>query len=102
MVDFGEVWRTQQNAQFPPSCLGLAIDGVKLVQLDAAAGALLTASLRTDGVVRPLDDKKRRELASHMNLIARALTELRLDPDGQRYFGRLALLAAKVFGPRPT
>ena len=30
MPDPDEVWREQQHAKFPPSCLGLAIDGVKL------------------------------------------------------------------------
>jgi hypothetical protein len=73
MTDPGEVWRLHQNAQFPPSCLPLALDGLKLVKLDAAAGALLTASLRTDGVVRPLDDKKRRDLEGQRLLIGRVL-----------------------------
>jgi len=93
VADLGDVWRAQQNAQFPTSCLALSIDGVRLVQLDAAAGAILTGSLRTDGVVRPLDEKKRRDLERHHALIARALRELVLDAESRAYFERLDVLA---------
>lgn len=91
-----ELWRVQQNAQFPPSCLAQSVDGVRLVKIDAAAGAILTASLRTDGVVRPLDDAKRRDLERHRGLIQKALEDPGLDPEGRAYFERLAVLSEQV------
>jgi hypothetical protein len=96
VADPAELWRAQQEATFPASCLPLAIDGVKLVKLDAAAGAILTASLRTDGLVRPIPEAKRDDLRRHRELIARALAELRLDADGRAYFERLAFLSTHV------
>ena len=89
MTDPAELWRLHQNAQFPPSCLAL-------VKLDAAAGAILTASLRRDGVVRPLDDAKRRDLERHLALIRKALEDPGLDPEGRAYFERLAVLSEHV------
>jgi len=94
--DPAELWRVHQQATFPASCLPLAVDGVKLVKLDAAAGAILTASLRTDGLVRPVPDAKRDDLRRHRELIARALVELPLDADGRAYFERLAFLSTHV------
>jgi len=96
MADPAELWRTQQQATFPASCLPLSIDGLRLVKLDAAAGAILTASLRTDGVVRPIPDAKRQDLRNHRELIARALVEVPLDADGRAYFERLAFLSTHV------
>jgi hypothetical protein len=96
MSDPAALWRTQQEATFPASCLPQSIDGIKLVKLDAAAGAILTASLRTDGVVRPLSEEKRADLRRHRELIARALVELPLDADGRSYFERLAFLSTHV------
>jgi hypothetical protein len=94
--DLVEVWRIHQNAQFPPSCLGISVDGVRLVKIDAAAGAILTASLRTDGVVRPPDDAKRRDLDRHLGLIRKALGVPTLDAEGRAYFERLAVLSEFV------
>jgi len=96
MTELPELWRTHQNAPFQIACLPLLVDGVRLVKLDAAAGALLTSSLRTDGVVRRLDDAKRRDLEHHRGLILRALQECTLDPDGKAYFERLAALSEHV------
>jgi len=96
MTDPAALWRVQQEAMFPASCLPQSIDGVKLVSLDAATGAILTASLRTDGLVRPIPDSKRDDLRRHRELIARALVEVPLDPDGRAYFERLAFLSTHV------
>ena len=96
MTDLAELWRTHQHAAFPGSCLPLAVDGLKLVKLDAAAGALLTASLRTDGIPRRLDDSKRRDLERSREAILKALRELPLDAEGKAYFERLAALSAQV------
>lgn len=91
-----DLWRVHQNAPFPASCLALSIDGVRLVGIDAAAGAILTSSLRTDGVVRRIDDGKRGDLSRHRELILRALRELPLDAEGRAYFERLAALSERV------
>lgn len=96
MIDPAALWREQQEATFPASCLPLSIDGLKLVKLDAAAGAILTGSLRTDGRVRPVPDAKRASLKEHRELIARALVEVPLPPDGKVYFERLAFLCTQV------
>ncbi len=96
MSDPAEVWRVHQQAAFPASCLPLSVEGVKLVKLDAAVGAILTASLRTDGLVRPVPDGKREDLRRHRELIARALAELPLDEGGRAYFERLAFLSTHV------
>jgi hypothetical protein len=90
-----ELWRLHQSAQFPPSCLPLSVDGVRLVKIDAVAGAILTASLRTDGVPRPLEDAKRRDLDQYRGLASKAL-QLPLDDEGRAYFERLVALAASV------
>jgi hypothetical protein len=98
--ELAELWRTHQQAAFPASCLALAVDGVKLVKVDAAAGALLTASLRTDGVARRLDDAKRLELERQRERVLKALRELALDAEGKAYFERLAALSARVLQNR--
>jgi hypothetical protein len=94
--DLADLWKTQQNAPFPASCLPLSIDGVRLVKLDAAAGAILTAALRRDGVVRRLDDAGRRDLEGRRELILKALRDVALDAEGKSYFERLAALADAV------
>jgi hypothetical protein len=96
VTDPAELWREHQNAQFPPACLPLSIDGLRLVKLDAVAGAILTSSLRSDGIVRRVDDAKRRDLEQHHALILRALRDLTLDAQGKAYFERLAVLADRV------
>jgi hypothetical protein len=96
MVDPVALWREQQETTFPASCLPLSIDGVRLVKLDAAAGAILTASLRTDGQVRPVPEAKRDSLRNHRELIARALVEIPMDAAGKAYFERLAFLCTQV------
>ncbi len=96
MTDPAALWKTHQGATFPPSCLPLAIDGVKLVKIDAAAGAILTAALRTDGIVRGLPAAKRDDLRGQRELILRVLAEVPLDPDGRAYFERLAFLSTHV------
>jgi len=96
VADSAELWRVHQNAQFPPSCLGRAVDGVRLVKIDAVAGAILTASLRTDGVPRPLEESKRRDLDRHLVLIRKALEDPGLEAEGRAYFERLALLSDEV------
>lgn len=96
MADPAELWRTHQNLPFPASCLPLSIDGLRLVKLDAAAGAILTASLRTDGVPRRLDEAKRRDLERHRVMILRVLQEIPLDPDAKAYFERLDVLSDLV------
>jgi hypothetical protein len=96
MPEAAEVWREHQHAQFPASCLPLSIDGVRLVKIDAVAGAILTASLRSDGIVRRVEDPKRRDLEHQHGLMLRALREVSLDPEGKAYFERLAALADRV------
>ena len=93
---FEDLWRLHQNAQFPPSGLPLSVDGVRLVKIDAAAGAILTASLRTDAAVRPLDPAKRADLERHRGLIVKALQELPLDAEAKAYFERLSVLSDRV------
>jgi hypothetical protein len=94
--DFEDLWRLHQNTTFPASALPLTIDGVRLVKLDAVAGAILTASLRTDAAVRPLDPAKRADLDRHRALILKALRELPLDDESKAYFERLAVLSERV------
>jgi hypothetical protein len=96
VTDLAALWLVHQNAQFPPSCLSRSVDGVRLVKIDAVAGAILTASLRTDGVARPLDQAKRADLDRHRALIRRALEDPGLDAEGRAYFDRLASLSEYV------
>jgi hypothetical protein len=96
MPEPADVWREHQHAQFPASCLPLSIDGVRLVKIDAVAGAILTASLRTDGVVRRVEDAKRRDLEHQHGLMLKALRDAALDAEGKAYFERLAALADRV------
>lgn len=96
MTDVAGLWHLHQQTPFPASCLPLAAGGVPLVKIDAAAGAILTASLRTDGVARRVDESKRRNLQQHRGLIAQALADPALDPEGRAYFERLLALADVV------
>jgi hypothetical protein len=81
---------------FPADCIPLSIAGTKLLAVDASAGACLTASLRTDGVPRPLPEGKRAELARGRDLARKAVAELDLAPGAKAYFERLAALADAV------
>jgi hypothetical protein len=96
VVDLPALWKEHQAAPFPASCLPLSLEGLKLVKIDAAVGAILTACLRTDGVVRPLDEERRRDLDRHRELISRLLRELSLDGEGKAYFARLEDLSLRV------
>jgi hypothetical protein len=96
-----DLWREHQHAAFPASCIPRALGGTKLLALDASVGACLTASLRTDGVPRPLPPAKREELARGRDLAARAGEEADLDPEARAYFRRLADLADAVLGASP-
>jgi hypothetical protein len=96
VAELADLWLFHQKAPFPASCLSLSVRGVPLVKIDAAAGALLTASLRTDGRVRRLDDRKLKDLRSSRELVLEALQNLPLDAEGRAYFERLSVLAAGV------
>lgn len=91
-MDLPALWREHQHAMFPPSAIAVA----GLLQLDAEAGALLTASLRRDGLPRPLSAEKRAELSACRERIARALAGADLDAETRAYFGRLDALAEAV------
>jgi hypothetical protein len=94
--DLPALWREHQHATFPSSCLALSVDGVPLVKVDASVGAALTASLRTDGVPRPLSPERREDLLRGRSLAVRALAEAGLDAAGRAYIERLAALADAV------
>ena len=95
-MDLAAEWREHQTAPFPYSCLKSAVAGAPLVKLDAEAGACLTASLRTDGVPRPLSSERRSRLEASRTLIRQALRELTLDAGAQAYFERLDRLSQAV------
>ena len=95
MGDFEDLWRLHQNATFPASCLPLSVEGVRLVKLDAVVGAILTASLRTDAVIRPVGPAKRADLERHQALILKAI-QLPLDDEARAYFERLSILSEAV------
>lgn len=101
-MDLPALWREQQHAAFPAGALGLSIDGLPLVKLDATAGATLTASLRSDGIVRPITEVRRAELVRMRELASRALAELPLDGETRAYLGRLVALAEAVLAPGPA
>ena len=96
MEGLPDLWREQQQAAFPASALGTAIDGLPLVKLDARLGALLTASLRTDGLPRALPPAKLDELRQAQALAERALAELPLDASAQAYFRRLVHISKSL------
>ena len=90
MIDLPGLWREHQHATFPASAL-------RFVSVDARLGALLTASLRSDGVPRALPPDRREELERE---IARAVDVLRgdLDVEARAYFDRLVVLGRAVAG----
>ena len=92
-MDVARLWSEHQQAPFPATALGIAVDGLPLVKLDATAGAALTASLRGDGVVRPLPESRRADLARMRDLAEKATAGLPLDETTRAYFTRLARLA---------
>jgi|SRR6516225_5584733 hypothetical protein len=99
-MDLPELWKRHQNAPFPPSALGLTVGDVKLVRLDAEVGAVLTASLRTDGIPRALPPARTAALTGGLDLVRKALKEAPLDPEAREYFGRLETLALAVLALR--
>ncbi len=104
MAGLPELWSEQQQAAFPASALGVEIDGLPLVKLDARLGALLTASLRTDGLPRALPPVKLEDLSGALALAERALAELPLDAPTRAYFERLVHISKSLIydsGPRP-
>lgn len=87
MSELPTLWHDHQRATFPLSAL-------KWVSIDARLGALLTASLRTDGLPRALPPEKREELA---RAAAEAVDVLpSLDAGAKAYFERLIMLARAV------
>jgi hypothetical protein len=70
------------------------------VGVDARAGALLTASLRGDGVPRALPPGKREELRRALDEAVAALAELR-DVESRAYFERLIALGQAVLTRSP-
>jgi|ERR1041384_4878638 plasmid stability protein len=95
-MDVAAIWHEHQAAPFPYSCLKLALGGVPLVKLDAEAGAILTASLRTDGVPRALAADRRAVLARCRERIVEVLRDVPLDPEARAYFERVDVLAQAV------
>jgi anti-sigma factor RsiW len=93
MIDLPSLWREQQHATFPPAAL-------RFVAVDARAGALLTASLRGDGVPRALPPEKREELRRALDEAVAALAELR-DVESRAYFERLIALGNAVLTRSP-
>lgn len=93
MSDLPTLWREQQSATFPASAL-------RWVSIDVRAGAALTASLRSDGVVRPLPEEKLDSLRRALAEAAEVLKEP-LDVEARRYFERLLVLGKAVAGGSP-
>lgn len=83
------LWHDHQRATFPLSAL-------KWVSIDARLGALLTESLRTDGIPRALPPSKREDLRRAMAEAADVLPSL--DAGGKAYFERLITLGQAVVG----
>jgi hypothetical protein len=94
-MDLAALWREQQLAPFPAGERDRQVDGESLLKLDAAVGAILTASLRRDGIPRPLDPARRADLASRLPLLETAAAGL---PAGEarRYAERLVILSRAV------
>ena len=98
-VDLPDLWREHQSATFPPRCMEQRIEGITLARLDALAGAILTACLRSDGIIRPLGDAQKEELLRYNLLVRRVLDGYPIDDEGRAYFERLHPLSGVVFGP---
>jgi len=62
------------------------------VKVDAVAGAILTGSLRTDGVPRPINESHRLDLMKYRGLVEKVRHDLSVDAEGHAYFDRLAIL----------
>ena len=90
MVDLPGLWREHQHATFPPSAL-------KHVAVDARLGALLTASLRSDGFPRALPPERREELGLALEKAVDVLRQ-ELDVEARAYFERLVILGRAVAG----
>lgn len=95
-MDLPATWREHQGSPFPFTCLAQSIDDVPLVKLDAEAGASLTASLRSDGIPRPLSPERRASLSHALELVRKALRDVPLDAAGRAYFERLETLSVAV------
>ena len=100
MDTLADLWRRHQHAPFPAACLAAAVDGTTLLALDASAGACLTASLRSDGVPRPLPPARRAALERDAGLARRFLAAAGGDPEGRAYFERVVALADAVLAVR--
>jgi hypothetical protein len=88
MSDLPGLWREHQHATFPVTAL-------KFVGVDARLGALLTASLRTDGLPRALPPEKREDLKRAMDQAVDVLRQ-ELDVESRAYFERLLALGRAV------
>ena len=88
MVDLPGLWREHQHATFPPSAL-------TFVSVDVRLGALLTSSLRSDGVPRALPPDRREELKIALDRAVDALGQI-MDADARAYFERLVALGNEV------
>jgi hypothetical protein len=90
MTDLPGLWREHQHATFPAAAL-------KFVAVDARLGALLTASLRSDGLPRALPPDKREDLKKALDQAVDVLKR-ELDAESRAYFERLVTLAKAVAG----
>lgn len=90
------LWHEHQSSPFPQDALGLTYRGSTLLRLDARVGALLTASLKTDGRPRALPGKNQAELGHLRGEIADLLRDLPLALAAREYFVRLEALSAAV------
>lgn len=88
MIDLPELWRAHQHATFPAAAL-------RFVAVDARLGALLTASLRTDGLPRALPPDQRDALKAALERAVDVLKE-ELDVESRAYFERLVALGRAV------
>lgn len=91
MIDLPGLWREHQHAVFPPTALDR-------VSIDARAGALLTESLRSDGLPRALAPAKRDALRRALEEAVAALDSL--DDQARPYFERLITLGRAVLEVR--
>jgi len=88
MTDLPGLWREHQHATFPAAAL-------KFVAVDARLGALLTASLRSDGLPRALPPDKREALKAALDQAVDVLKQ-ELDVESRAYFERLVALGRAV------
>ena len=88
MIDLPGLWREHQHATFPAAAL-------KFVAVDARLGALLTASLRSDGLPRALPPDKREALKVALDQAVDVLKG-ELDVESRAYFERLVTLGRVV------